>query len=181
MYCGVPSRVPTAVSVLCPVSVKVVSWWSLGMPLSVLSAGGVLEARSAARRARPKSSTLTRPSSRIITFSGLMSRWMIRFSCAAPSASAMSTSQRSRWATSGSLAPTKSRSDCPLTSSMAMNEISPASPTSKMDTALGWSSAAAVRASRRKRLARSTDSGSSSLDWSTLSATLRPRRPSRAR
>ncbi len=181
MYCGVPSRVPTAVRVVCPVSVRVMSWLTRGTP----SISGGRSSRSgggaAARRARPKSSTFTRPSSRIITFSGLTSRWMMRASCAAESAEAMSMSQRSRCATSGSAAPTKSRSERPLTSSMAMKESSPASPTSKIDTALGWSSAAAVRASRRKRLTRSIDSASPSWAWRTLSATLRPRRPSRAR
>ncbi len=171
MYCGVPRSVPTAVSVVCPVSVTLVSW-SLGtvgcaVGGDAASSPAPREMRGSwARRARPKSSTLMRPSSRSITFSGLMSRWMRRAWCAAASAEATSTSQRSRWATSGSpslAVATWARSGCPLTSSMAMNEISPTSPTSKIDTALGWSSAAAERASRRKRLARSIDSGSSSL------------------
>ncbi|MFT3768655.1 MAG: hypothetical protein QM820_24680 [Minicystis sp.] len=95
MYCGVPSSVPTAVSVVCPSSDVVIA------VCPVTSSGSL-----AARRARPKSSTLGCPSSRIITFSGLMSRWMRRARCAAARALAISISQRSRWATSGSSART---------------------------------------------------------------------------
>ena len=60
----------------------------------------------AAARAIPKSSTFTRPSSPIITLSGLMSRCTRPRSWAAPSAAATSRSQETRRSTGIDLSPT---------------------------------------------------------------------------
>ncbi len=77
MYTGVPSLTPSTVRV------ESAGAW-------VAPCGSMLPP---VRRAMPKSSTFTRPSSaRTITFSGLMSRWMSPRRCAPESARATSAS-----------------------------------------------------------------------------------------
>ena len=90
---------------------------------------------AAEARASPKSTTLTRPSGAISTFSGLTSRCTIPAWCAAasparmgsmiPSASCQVNQPRSR---------ISARSVCPGTYSIARNRYSPSAPWSKTAT-----------------------------------------------
>ena len=70
MYAGVPTVVPTSVTIA----------------VLVAAAGSA----ASSSLAMPKSSTFTLPSSVIITFDGFRSRWMMPAACAFDNASAMS-------------------------------------------------------------------------------------------
>jgi hypothetical protein len=129
--------------------------------------------------ARPKSSTLSRPSRVSITFAGFRSRWTTPFSCAALSASE-SAMPSSTTRAIGIPPGTMWRSRLwPSTSSMVRKRVPPTSSTEWRTTMFGWLSPATVRASRSKRASRSGCAATSA--GSTLTATSRPRRVSRAR
>jgi hypothetical protein len=84
------------------------------------------ETNSSASFASPKSSTFTRPSRRTMTFSGLMSRWMMPAACAAASAETVWAAMSS---SAGGARPsrlTSSRSVLPSTHSMTMKCVAPA-------------------------------------------------------
>jgi hypothetical protein len=126
-----------------------VSWW-IAVGAAVAWSVGATKSF-----AKPKSSSLTKPSLETITFSGFMSRWTMPAPCAFASPSAICT------ATSRSLfvgsAPEASRSRrlVPSTNSIAMYEVPPAAPISWIVMMLGWLSADAARASASKRDRRS--------------------------
>ncbi len=128
----------------------------------------------------PKSSTLTSPSSRTITFSGLTSRWITPARWAAARAPPISTSQRARVAIGTVGSPMKARSEVPGTSSMTMNAVSPDRSASKTEVALGWRMAAAARASRSAEATASSPS-SEATGSRTLMATERSSLGSNAR
>jgi hypothetical protein len=69
--------------------------------------------------ATPKSSTLTTPSGRTMTFSGLMSRWTIPAACAATSAPTTGTARSSASGTASAPRETRARSVSPSTHSIA--------------------------------------------------------------
>jgi hypothetical protein len=148
------------------------------------SAGSVAAVgRARARRAIPKSRTFSTPSARIMMFSGLMSRCTKPRLCAKASVAAMSSSHPRRVAIATS-SPITLRSVRPSISSIARKVVSPTSPTSKIATTFGWSSAAAARASRISRTACPADSFVpvvAGAACSTLSATRRSSRGSNAR
>ena len=110
----------------------------------------------AAARAMPKSDTCTSPSSSSRRLLGLTSRWTMPAACAASSAPAAWSSQAI--AVSRGTRPSRSRSasDPPPRYSMTMNGVPSNSPTSKIVTTLGWDREAAVRASRVKRVRKSS-------------------------
>ncbi|MFT3764112.1 MAG: hypothetical protein QM820_01115 [Minicystis sp.] len=100
MYAGVPANRPS--STVAPIVSRIDP--PLGAPS--IPAGPAAFASPPVRRAMPKSSTFTAPSSRTITFSGFTSRWTSPARCAAPSARATSTSHPSRVAAGTSACPT---------------------------------------------------------------------------
>ncbi len=105
-------------------------------------------------------------------FCGLMSRWISPASCAESSASAIGRRIRSVRAPSSSRAMIISFRFGPRTSRIAMNSESSHSPASKIVTMCGWSSAAWIRPSWRKR---SLNDGSiPSVPARIFSATVRP-------
>ena len=128
--------------------------------------------------ARPKSRILTCPSPVTITFSGFKSRCTIPEACARARPSAI-CGAIARILRSGSGEPAiNSRSVAPATSSMTMQEVESIRATSYTVTMLGWLSEETARASRSKR--RSLSGSESSSAGSTLIATSRPSRVSRA-
>ena len=127
--------------------------------------------------ASPKSATLTRPSSAMSTFSGLMSRWISPARWAEPSAeSTGSISASARVAGIGLSLEMVSRSVWPETSSITRKTAPLSSPWSKTATTLGCESRAAALASRTKRAANASSSPSPAC--MILTATVRSRRRS---
>ena len=129
--------------------------------------------------ARPKSMTLAWPSPVTMMLAGFRSRWMMPVSCARESASAISIA--SSMLRDGAIGPrwSSALSGSPRTSSITMNVRSSTSAMSWMTAMCGCSSAEAARASCTNR-ARRTGSATSAAG-STLMATSRSRRASRAR
>lgn len=129
---------------------------------------------------RPKSTTFTRPSSPIRTFSGFTSRWMSPARCAAPSAA--STGSRMSSAARGCRAPrsrSTSRSVQPAMYSMARYTNVPSVPWSYTPTTFGCASRATAFASRMKRSTKPASAASPGCI--TFSASTRSRRVSTAR
>ena len=141
------------------------------------SAGDILALASSL--ARPKSRIFGTPSSVTATFAGLRSRWTIPAACARASASAIGIASRS--ASLSGIPPfgmSLSRL-LPGTSSITMKSASPSFSISWIVTMFGWLSEEAARAScTNLRLRPSSESRSAG---STLIATSRPSRGSRAR
>ena len=158
MYCGVPMSMPLTV---CPgIAVADVTSASAGL----------------ARRAMPKSSNLTSPSCRIITLSGLRSRWTMPARWASASADATWMPMSTTVATSSGALRAMSRSVLPSTNSQAMKCVPAASPMSWIVMMFGWFSADAALASRMNRARLSWSSAD--VAGRTFSATRRPRRTS---
>jgi hypothetical protein len=128
----------------------------------------------------PKSSSTARPSSRIITFSGLTSRCTAPARCANASARAHPTMTRTASAAPSVPSIMRSRSVRPETSSMAMNappsSVSPTSYTWTMPECASFAAARASRTRRSRALPSPTVRAASS-----LSATSRSSFVSRAR
>src|SRR6267378_4463477 len=116
--------------------------------------------RSRAARAMPKSVSFATPFGSTMTFAGFTSQWMTPAACAASSAPATCRMRRlTSCGGSGPRSATISRSVFPGTSSMTMNASAPSRPSSKTVTTLGWTTAAARRASSANR-ARNASSAS---------------------
>jgi hypothetical protein len=169
MYSTVPTRRPCLVRASSP---------------SPAIAGGLLVLAAAAR---PHSGPLlTRPKSRILaspplvtkTFSGLMSRWMMPFECAASSASLTWIAISRSASHSIGRPPACCLSVPPSSSSMTMNGSPSWLPISYTVQIPGWFSAEAARASRRRR-SSPCGSGATSSERN-LRATRRPRAVSTA-
>ena len=141
--------------------------------------------------ARPKSSSLASggpkgpPLRTSMMLPGFRSRWTIPLRCALSSASAiwMAICSASSTRRGGPLGPPvlaiRSASVSPSRNSITRKSMSSCRPTSNTGQMCGWLSVASVRASRSNRCLRS----GSPATWagSTLMATSRPRRESRAR
>ena len=125
-------------------------------------------------RARPKSSTLRRPSVVTKRLAGLMSRWMMPCSCAAARQSSTCSAWLSTSAT-GSLPRRwmRSPSDSPESSSITRKGApSSVMSMSRISTAAGWRKRLTACASRSKRRQTSLDLAASA--WRILSASRRP-------
>jgi hypothetical protein len=140
----------------------------------------VVASRSGATSfARPKSRTFTKPAVVTITLPGFTSRWTIPASWAAARPRAISSAKRSASFTSRRPRSIRSRRVSPSTSSMAIQvPRTGSSPRSWTVTMFGWLRAETAFASCRKRRVRSGSSTASGR--SSLIATVRPRRVSRA-
>jgi hypothetical protein len=146
-----------------------------GRDVVVSAASGLVGGCAGAPRpwARPKSITRTRPSSSIITLSGLRSRWTRPAACAA--ATPRATSVNARTSSASGCARAQSRSVRPVTNSMAIHTCAPRIPTSWMATMFGWDSRASAWASRCSRVAPVVPEVASASDRISLTATLRSR------
>src|SRR5579862_3820981 len=112
-------------------------------------------------------------------FSGFRSRCTIPFSCAAASPCAMPSAYSIARRTGSGPETSFCRSVCPSRNSLTRNGAPPWTPMSWIPRIFGWLSAAIVRASCSNRRSRSASVATAS--GSTLIATSRPSRVSRAR